>query len=62
MTPERTTTPASWATTARDLYLVAMAVFLVTILIGILNGADAVDSSGTPSSPTSTRGRSAGCR
>jgi hypothetical protein len=32
-----------WAKTARDLYLVAMAVFLVTIVIGILNGADAVD-------------------
>lgn len=32
-----------WAATARDLYLVAMAVFLVTIVIGILNGADAVD-------------------
>lgn len=41
MTPERSGAP--WATTARDLYLVAMAVFLVTILIGILNGADAVD-------------------
>jgi hypothetical protein len=34
---------APWATTARDLYLVAMAVFLVTIVIGILNGADAVE-------------------
>jgi len=34
---------ASWATSARDLYLVAMAVFLVTIAIGILNGADAVE-------------------
>ena len=43
MTPERTTTPAAWAITARDLYLVAMAVFLVTILIGILNGTDAVE-------------------
>ncbi len=32
-----------WAKTARNLYLVAMAVFLVTIVIGILNGADAVD-------------------
>ena len=40
MTTER---PATWMTTARDLYLVAMAVFLVTILIGILNGADAVE-------------------
>ena len=40
MTTER---PAAWMTTARDLYLVAMAVFLVTILIGILNGADAVE-------------------
>ncbi len=43
MTPERTTAPAAWAITARDLYLVAMAVFLVTILIGILNGTDAVE-------------------
>jgi len=33
----------SWATSARDLYLVAMAVFLVTIVIGILNGADVVE-------------------
>ena len=41
MTSERSGAP--WATTARDLYLVAMAVFLVTIIIGILNGADAVD-------------------
>jgi hypothetical protein len=41
MTSERSGAP--WATTARDLYLVAMAVFLVTILIGILNGADAVE-------------------
>lgn len=38
---QRAETP--WATTARDLYLVAMAVFLVTIVIGILNGADAVE-------------------
>ena len=36
-------TGAPWATSARDLYLVAMAVFLITILIGILNGADAVE-------------------
>ncbi len=41
MISERTGTP--WATTARDLYLVAMAVFVVTIVIGILNGADAVE-------------------
>ncbi len=41
MTSERNGAP--WATSARDLYLVAMAVFLVTILIGILNGADAVE-------------------
>ncbi len=34
---------AGWAATARDLYLVAMAVFVVTIVIGILNGADAVE-------------------
>jgi len=33
----------SWAATARDLYLVAMAVFVVNIVIGILNGADVVD-------------------
>jgi hypothetical protein len=41
MISERSATP--WAIAARDLYLVAMAVFLVTILIGILNGADAVE-------------------
>ena len=33
----------SWVMTARDLYLVAMAVFVVNIVIGILNGADVVD-------------------
>ena len=33
----------SWVSTARDLYLVAMAVFVVNIVIGILNGADVVD-------------------
>lgn len=33
----------AWARTARDLYLVAMAVFVVNIAIGILNGADAVE-------------------
>ena len=32
-----------WARTARDLYLVAAAVFIVTIAIGILNGADLVE-------------------
>lgn len=32
-----------WMSAARDLYLVAMAVFVVNIVIGILNGADAVD-------------------
>jgi hypothetical protein len=32
-----------WVATARDLYLVAMAVFVVNIVIGILNGADAVE-------------------
>lgn len=32
-----------WATDARDLYLVAMAVFVLNIVIGILNGADAVE-------------------
>ena len=35
-------TPA-WVATARDLYLVAMGVFVVNIVIGILNGADAVE-------------------
>ena len=35
--------PPSWVSTARDLYLVAMAVFVVNIVIGILNGADAVE-------------------
>ena len=33
----------AWVSTARDLYLVAMAVFVVNIMIGILNGADAVE-------------------
>jgi len=33
----------AWVMTARDLYLVAMAVFVVNIVIGILNGADVVD-------------------
>jgi hypothetical protein len=33
----------SWAVVARDLYLVAMAVFVVNIVIGILNGSDAVE-------------------
>jgi putative effector of murein hydrolase LrgA (UPF0299 family) len=32
-----------WIRSARDLYLVAMAVFFVNIVIGILNGADAVE-------------------
>jgi hypothetical protein len=36
---------APWATTSRGLYLVAMAVFLVTLAIGILNGIDAVEFS-----------------
>jgi hypothetical protein len=43
MTSEHRTAPATWALAARDLYLVAMAIFLVTILIGILNGTDAVE-------------------
>lgn len=33
----------SWAIAARDLFLVAMAVFVLNIGIGILNGADAVE-------------------
>jgi hypothetical protein len=33
----------SWVKTARDLYLVAMGVFVVNIVIGILNGADVVE-------------------
>ncbi|HEX9328410.1 MAG TPA: hypothetical protein VF915_17925 [Reyranella sp.] len=33
----------AWVATARDLYLVAMAVFVVNIVIGILNGADVVE-------------------
>ena len=33
----------TWVVAARDLYLVAMAVFVVNIVIGILNGADAVE-------------------
>ena len=36
---------APWASTARGLYLVALAVFLVTVGIGILNGLDAVELS-----------------
>ncbi|MGK2849579.1 MAG: hypothetical protein ACSLFN_01495 [Candidatus Limnocylindrales bacterium] len=34
---------AQWVVAARDLYLVAMALFVVNIVIGILNGADAVE-------------------
>jgi hypothetical protein len=33
----------SWVMTARDLYLVAMGLFVVNIVIGILNGADVVE-------------------
>ena len=33
----------AWVVTARDLFLVAMALFVVTIVIGILNGADIVE-------------------
>src|SRR3954469_22168856 len=33
----------SWAASARGLYLVAMAVFVVTVAIGIANGLDAVE-------------------
>ncbi len=33
----------SWAVPARNLYLVAMAMFVVTIAIGILNGSDVVE-------------------
>jgi hypothetical protein len=36
-------TAPGWVATARDLYLVAMAVFVVNIVIGILNGADVVE-------------------
>jgi hypothetical protein len=39
---ERRSAP-SWAVAARDLILVAMAVFVLNITIGILNGADAVE-------------------
>ena len=35
--------PPGWVHAARDLYLVAMAVFVVNIFIGILNGADVVE-------------------
>ena len=35
----------SWATTSRGLFLVALAVFVVTVGIGILNGLDAVELS-----------------
>jgi hypothetical protein len=34
---------SSWPAIVRGLYLTAMAVFLITIVIGILNGLDAVD-------------------
>jgi hypothetical protein len=33
----------AWVVTARNLFLVAMALFVVTIVIGILNGADVVE-------------------
>lgn len=33
----------SWAVAARDVFLVAMALFVLNIVIGILNGADAVE-------------------
>ena len=36
---------ASWVTTSRGLFLVALAVFVVTVGIGILNGLDAVEFS-----------------
>jgi hypothetical protein len=36
-------TAPAWVSTARDLYLVAAAVFVLNIVIGILNGADAVE-------------------
>ncbi len=36
-------TAPAWVAAARDLYLVAMAVFVVNIVIGILNGADVVE-------------------
>ncbi len=35
--------PEPWARSARDLYLTAMLLFVVTIVIGILNGADAIE-------------------
>ncbi len=41
MSSDRSATP--WSVAARDLFLVAMAVFVANILIGILNGADAVE-------------------
>ena len=41
MSSERSASP--WSVAARDLFLVAMAVFVANILIGILNGADAVE-------------------
>ncbi len=37
------TTMAPWVLSARTLYFVAIALFVVTIVIGILNGADAVE-------------------
>jgi hypothetical protein len=41
MSSERAVPP--WVMTARDLYLVAMGLFVVNIVIGILNGADVVE-------------------
>ncbi len=41
MSSDRSARP--WSVAARDLFLVAMAVFVANILIGILNGADAVE-------------------
>ena len=35
----------NWAATARGLYLTSMAIFVVTVVIGILNGLDLVDFS-----------------
>ena len=43
MTSVATSGVPAWIRSARDLYLVAIGVFVVNIVIGILNGADAVE-------------------
>lgn len=53
---------AGWPRLVRDLLYVAMALFLITIAIGMVNGLDLYDFDRNQvlSSRTSIRGRSAG--